>query len=89
MFLKFMLLRVLTINGLTPCLGSIILLVFLYKGVERCWVTPYLILILYAGLKVNTLLVLSHRYVVLQSLEVFHSCFTSILQSVIHSIDIF
>ena len=61
-------------------------MVFLYKGVERYWVTPYLILILYAGLKVITLLVLSDRYVVLKSLEVFHSCFTSILQNVIHSI---
>ena len=48
-----------------------------------------MILILYASLKVITLLVLSDRYVVLQSLEVFHSCFTSVLQSVIHSIDIF
>ena len=46
------------------------MLAFLYKGVECCWVTPYLILILYAGLKVITLLVLSDRYVVLQSLEV-------------------
>ena len=73
----------------TPCLASIILLVFLYKGIERCWVTPYLIRILYAGLKVIILLVLSDRYVVLQSLEVFHSCFTSVLQSVIPSIDLF
>ena len=47
-----------------PCLASIILSVFLYKGIERCWVTPYLILILYAGLKVIILLVLSDRYVV-------------------------